>query len=211
VEDAKGDRNPSQGRTGGLPWMPVGSQWPCRSSGEPLEFVGQFPLDPARDAGLIPFDVPPRSLLTVFCNHEEWEYPASTAAGSLLIHGVDNLVELQPPEETYRQSTRCDIRPEICYVYPGVNEALQIVLWELDTNDSDQWRKFEQEYESRFPNPDDVSRIGGYPAWIQGHEDIAFVAQICSDGVSEINFGDAGSLYIHGASADNLSAIMQSY
>lgn len=211
VEEAQGDRDPSQGRIGGLPWMPVGSKWPCNANGEPLEFVGQLPLDPAREAGLMPFDVPPRSLLTVFCNQGEWEHPASTEDGSLVIHGVDNLVELQPPEQTYHQLTRFDIRPEVCYVYPDANQALQIVLWELDGNGSDQWRKFEEEYTSRFPNPEDVSRIGGYPHWVQGPEDIAFVAQIASDGVSEINFGDAGSLYIHGKSADNLSAMMQSY
>jgi hypothetical protein len=189
--------------------MPPGAKWPCDTQGKACEFVGQFPLDAARQAGLIPFNVPPQSLLTVFWTRQ-WENPASTRDGTLMIHGSDNLVEFQPPDDSH-VSKRFDVGCEIRDVYPDAREALEIVLWEVEDSDPQQFSEFRKDYDKRFPNPRHVSRIGGYPHWIQEAESIAFVAQICSDSVSDICFSDAGSMYIHGSSADSLSAFVQSY
>ena len=209
VEELQGDSVPAQGRVGGLPWMPPGAKWPCDALGEPYEFVGQFPLDPARQAGLIPFDVPPRSLLTVFWTGQ-WENAASTDDGTLMIHGSDSLVELQPPDDL-SAANRFEVRCEITDVYPDTGDALEIVLWEVEGSVPQQFTEVREDFEKRFPNPRSVSRIGGYPYWIQAAESIPFVAQICSDGVSEICFSDGGSMYIYGSSSDKLSAFVQSY
>lgn len=208
VSKRKGKVDPAQGRIGGFPWMPPGAKWPCGPQGEPYEFIGQFPLDPAREAGLISFEVPPGALLTVFWN-QQWDHAASTRDHSLVIHGSDNLVELRPPEEDCRVTDRFDIRCELCDIYPDPQDALEIVMWELDRSDRGEFEKFREAYEERFPNPSDVSRIGGYPYWIQEANAIPFFAQICSDG--DISFGDAGSMYIYGTSADDLSAFVDCY
>ena len=209
---AVGEVSPNAGRIGGLPWMPRDSRWPCKPNGEPLEFVGQLPLDAAREAGLLPFDVPPGSLLTVFSACDDWDNAGSTREGALSIHGTEDLIELNPPEADYETIPLCAIRAEIRDLYPSLTVALEIIDWELDHPDLRPLGDLTDEYEQQFPNPNDVTRVGGYPFWIQNADDgISFVAQICSDGVSDLNFGDAGSLYIHGDSADNLSAFIQCY
>ena len=175
-----------------------------------MEFVGQFPLDPARDAGLLPFDVPPRSMLTVFWTCE-MENVGSTLNQALTIHSTDDLVELQSPDAAGGPSPLYAIEMEIGDLYPCAAEALEIIQWECELRDQAPLSTFRSHYEKLFPNPTDVSRIGGYPSWIQSPEEIQFVAQICSDEISDLNFGDGGSLYIHGDSPDALSAFIRCY
>jgi uncharacterized protein YwqG len=190
--------------------MPVGHRWPVKPNGEPFEFVGQFPLDAARNAGCLPFDVPAGSLLTVFSN-DDWDGCATTRDGSLLIHGSEDLQPLEPPTQHDSSGAFCSVTPEVVQLFPILKEALPIIDWELESPARSALRVLEEAYESLFPNPPDVSRVGGYPHWIQNAEEIAFVAQICSDGISDLMFGDAGAIYIHGTSPDSLDAFIQCY
>jgi hypothetical protein len=173
-----------------------------------MEFVGQFPLDQALEASLLPFDVPRGSMLTVFWTGE-FENAGSSLDGALTIHSTEDLFELQPPEPDYEQVPLCSITEEIVDLYPDAAESLEILCWELDLPDQRQLSQYKTEYEMQFPNPPEVSRIGGYPRWIQNPESIPFVAQICSDDM--LNFGDGGSIYIHGKAPNALSAFGQCY
>lgn len=210
VERTEVEPPPGAGRIGGIPWMPVGHRWPVKPNGEPFEFVGQFPLDAARNAGCLPFDVPAGSLLTVFSN-DDWDGCATTRDGSLLIHGSEDLQPLEPPTQHDSSGAFCSVTPEVVQLFPILKEALPIIDWELESPARSALRVLEEAYESLFPNPPDVSRVGGYPHWIQNAEEIAFVAQICSDGISDLMFGDAGAIYIHGTSPDSLDAFIQCY
>jgi hypothetical protein len=181
-------------------------------SGEPMQFLAQLPLDSAREAGLLPFEVPPGSLLTVFFTGD-WDNPASSQNGSLLIHGVDDLAELSPPSDQYQSSPLCRLRPEVTDLYPTPAAALEIVAWELDGPDRASLKGLEEKYGREFPNPRDRTRVGGYPNWIQGHEDEAgqFVAQLASDEAASLDLGDGGALYILGDSPQSLTAVFQCY
>ncbi len=210
VERAAVEPDAGQGRIGGLPWMPPGSRWPRNLNGQPYDFVGQFPLDAARSSGCLPFDVPPGSILTVFAA-EEWDHTASSRDGSLVVHGSHDLQRLQPPHDGYRPGKPCKVVPEIVSLYPSLDEALLIIDWELDSPSRKAVSQLKAKYEKEFFNPADKSRIGGYPHWIQSAVDIAFVAQISTDEVSDLNFGDSGAIYIHGSSPEDLEAFIQCY
>jgi hypothetical protein len=201
---------PRAGRIGGIPWMPIGYKWPVKPNGEPYEFVGQFPLDEARNADSLPFTVPAGSLLTVFSNGD-WDCCATTRDGSLLIHSSEGLQPLEPARQGDFSGALCKVTPEVVHLFPTLKEALPIVDWELESPDKSAIKLLEDAYASLFRNPRHVSRIGGYPHWIQNTEEITFVAQICSDGVSDLMFGDAGAIFIHGKSPDSLEAFIQCY
>lgn len=202
---------PEAGRIGGLPWLPRGSVWPLGADGEPCVFVGQLPLDPAREAGLLPFHVAPGAMLTVFCRGD-WNAAASVRDGTILMHGTRDLEQLVPPASDYPVASLCALIPEIAETYPSVDEALRIVDWELEHPSNQALHQLRAHYEELFDNHRDASRVGGHPHWVQDVASDCFVAQFNTDNdETDLNLGDAGSLYVQGNAPDELQGFVQSY
>lgn len=210
VEPADTSPPPETGRIDGLPWMPPESVWPV-FRGEPVPFIGQFPLELARREGLLPFDVPPNSLLTVFWHHEWWEAPSGYSAPPLLIHESAHLVELQPPQPLKRPSIPCKLTATIQTEMAQWSTLFRTLVWELENANPKAIDDFYQARKDDLLECGERTRVGGWPHWIQEPEEFPFVAQICSEPESNLMFGDSGSLYIFGESSKRLSGLVHSY
>lgn len=210
VEQGQQEQPPHLGRIGGTPFLPQGTRWPTNDAGKPLIFIGQFPLDIFQRANLLPFEVSPSSLLSLFIS-DDWEQSCSTGGGSILVHRDRNLEEIEPPAEYQDAIPLHELHFEFRDVYPDLSTAIELVAWELDYPVAKVRENLAPIYEQRFMVPPPMTHFGGYPNWIQTPAEIDFVGQIDTRQIPELNIGDSGSLYIHGNSLQNLTGFIQSF
>jgi hypothetical protein len=180
-------------RVGGLPDLPDNFDWPRNRDGQ-LAFLGQLPLDPAREAGILPIEVPAGSALCVF---SVW---ASDQACS-----SPGPVFVCPPGEKLRRGVADDktavlpryrVQPEIVDEYPNWEELVEIFTSEIGAIDRKDLTAFRKSEWEGLPHPHERVKIGGWPAWVQApaHQG-PLLAQFAADDSSEISF-DEGTLYV---------------
>lgn len=183
------------GRIGGEPFLPPEIQWPYLH-GKPLPFLGQFPLDPARDAGLLPLDVPPRSMVSIFGGDDCWDYGPCAGRAPVFIHAIDNLAPRPVPAEVQYPISLAQIAPRIVAEMPDWNELQDIWNWELKSPERKLLKEFRQQH-ADLPTAHDNIKLGGWPRWIQNAEGTSpLFLQLTSDEETDFMFGDSGTLYI---------------
>jgi RNA polymerase Rpb1, domain 1/Domain of unknown function (DUF1963) len=197
---------PSEGRVGGRPWLPSGAQWPL-CGGKPLQFLGQFPTSPSQN-GSLPFDIERAMLLTIFWDEEWWE-PAPTTSPYLLFHDTENLRLTEPPQgATVAPLLRIEAESQV--QLPEWNELVGALPVFFDPLPHEMLSELKREYDNDPRVASETSRIGGPGAWVQEGE-AHLVMQLCGSDELGWDFGDAGSLYVVGASPEQLTAFVQSH
>ena len=151
--------------------------------GKPLRFIGQFPLDPAREAGVLPISVPARSMMTVF-GGEDWEPGPCEIRCPVFIHSIDGLKLHTLPAKLERSDEVWEIVPQIVEELPAWEAIREILDWELGQIDPKILREFQDQKLPELPSANDGTKIGGWPHWIQSADsDRPLLLQIASDGL----------------------------
>jgi hypothetical protein len=196
-----------EARAGGLPDLPAHMSWPRTREGQ-LPFLVQLPLDPAREAGILPIEATPGALLTIFgvWNPElAWTSPGP----AFVIPVTANLTRGIAEDESavlpwYR------VRSEIVEEYPSWDDlvvALTSCVGPINRKDLAAFRKEEWE---RLPHPHEGVKIGGWPAWIQSpSSNDPFLAQIAANDSPEISLVDEGSLFVFVSPSGGLEVFLQ--
>lgn len=199
------------GRIGGEPYLPAEVDWP-RYRGKPLPFLGQFPLDPAREAGVLPIDVPPGSMLTVFGGDDCWEPGPCGQRCPVLIHASDNLVARPIPSDLEYPIGLCEITPRIVDETPDWTELQDILSCELRKPQPKRLQEFFNEYLAGLPATVEGIKIGGWPSWIQGADaSEPLLLQLAAVEDTDLTFGDGGTLYVFVNHDGEFSCVMQCY
>ena len=117
-----------QPHVGGLPDLPADLEWPKNRDGQ-LQFLAQLPLDPAREAGILPIEASPESLLYIFasCRSDQ----ASTVPGpAFLCTASQKLTRRTAGNESYVHSWY-KVLPEIVEEFPCWEEMVEIFASEI--------------------------------------------------------------------------------
>jgi hypothetical protein len=158
---------PGHGRVGGEPFLPSEIEWP-RYAGQPLSFFGQFPLDPAREAGILSIDVSPRSMLTVFGGYDCCEPGPCHPRCPVFIHSLDNLAARPAPSDLKDAVSLYEIHPKIVAEAPGTVEMKEILQWELNNPKPGLLQEFCRKHLPELPPAAGGIKVGGWPKWVQG-------------------------------------------
>lgn len=200
-----------EGRLGGQPYLPPDVAWPT-SHQRPLPFLGQFPLDPAREAGILPIDVPPRSLLTVFWGHDWWQPGPCSLRFPIFIHSADGTSPISPGPEDWEYGPLCRITPRIVTEAPDWEEVKEILEWELESPDPKLLNGYRKQHWEQIDSASQAIKIGGWPGWVQSADSqLPLLLQINSNDEADLMFGDAGSLYVFVAADGALTCFSQCY
>lgn len=185
-----------QGRVGGEPFLPPDIQWPFYH-GRPLPFLGQFPLDPARNVGVLPISVPPKSMMSVFGGEDCWQPGPCGDRCPIFIHSMENLMARPLPSGLEHPLQVCGITARIVDEIPAWNELREILDWELGNPKPGLLNEFHQNCWPQLPAAMDGIKIGGWAAWAQGADSSRpLLLQMASDWEAEFSFGSGGVLYI---------------
>ena len=198
---------PQQGRIGGRPWLPAGTEWPRTRDGRSVPFFAQLPIFPMLNDSL-PFQVDSEMLLTLFWCDDWWEAEATTAP-YVFMHSTNELQLCQMPQDLTARPL-CRIETQFKKQLPSWPEIRPVLRCHFDTVPNELLTALEKEVDADKRQVLEESRIGGHGYWIQDGFD-NFVAQIVEDEQAEFRFGDAGCLYIFGRSPNELAAIVQSH
>lgn len=211
VSKARSEISPDSGRLGGLPHLPHDVDWPS-SSGHQLIFLGQLPLDPARVAGLLPIEVEPGSLLTLFWGEDWWEEGRCTLPRPVFVVSANELVEKPLPMVDHRVLPLCSVKPHIVDEVPCWSEMTEILESELGELDPDELKTFRNKEWKECPKARNAIKIGGWAHWIQGPEiDTPLLAQVVAEDEAEIMFGDSGNLYVLAKPNGDMAIFTQCY
>lgn len=184
------------GRIGGEPYLPPEIEWP-RFRDKPLPFLGQFPLDPARDAGVLPMDVPPKSMLSVFGGDECWEYGPCHPRCRVFVHSIENLIARPIPSDLKCPVGLCQITPRVIEEIPDWFELCEILQWELGNPKRTLLKEFQERHLPEMTTAAEAIKIGGWSKWIQDYSITEpLLIQIASLVEADLTFGDGGVLYI---------------
>ncbi len=198
---------PQQGRIGGRPWLPAGTEWPRTRDGRSVPFFAQLPISPMLNDSL-PFQVDSEMLLTLFWSDDWWEAEATTAP-YVFMHSTNELQLFQMPQELTARP-RCRIETHFKKQLPSWPEIRQILRCHFDKVPNELLTVLKNEVDDDKRQVLEESRIGGRGYWVQNAFD-DFVAQFVEDEQAGFSFGDAGSLYIFGHSPNELAAAVQSH
>jgi hypothetical protein len=210
VTQAKTAVPPQAGRLGGFPYLPRDVVWPT-SQGHSLMFLGQLPLEPARSAGLLPIEVEPGSLLTLFWGEDWWEVRRCSASCPVFVINPRDIVERPSPPDR-EALPLCTIEPRIVEEVPCWSEIVDIIEVELGDCDPKELKAFEKKDWKTFPEANNALKIGGWAHWIQGCDDNSpLLAQVVTQDEAEIMFGDSGTLYVLARSTGSLEVFTQCY
>lgn len=192
------------GHVGGLPDLPPGIDWP-RGRDRHLRFLAQLPLDAARAAGLLPIDVAPGSLLTIF------EPPPDVAVSdAVFIVSMNANLErrsLPPGVQTYPW---CQLESEIVEELPTWEETVALLKADLGPIAAEDLGQFHDSEWPKHPAATNAIKLGGWPAWIQSPEnDTPLLAQIVSTDEADMCFVDEGSLYVFATENDGYEVVLQ--
>jgi hypothetical protein len=194
------------GHVGGLPDLPPGVEWPRGRDGH-LPFVAQLPLDAARAADLLPIDVAPGSLLTIF------EPPVDGPVGdAVFLVSTNAKLERRNPPAGVETHPWCQLESEIVEELPSWEEAVDLVKAELGPIAANELRWFHDHEWPKHQGAANVIKLGGWPAWIQSPEsDRPLLAQIVSNDDADLCFIDEGSLYVFATANDRYEVVLQYY
>jgi hypothetical protein len=201
-----------EGRIGGEPFLPPEIEWPY-FRGKPLPFLGQFPLDPARHAGVLPLEVPPNSMVTVFGGFDCWEPGPCFPRCPIFIHSTENLAGRPLPSNLDEPISLCAITPRIVEETPDWGELREILISELGNPQPGLLNKFREEHWPRLRPATGGFKIGGWPKWIQGADSQRPLLLQLGTNNTEVSFmfGDCGTLYIFVEENGELSCFTQCY
>jgi uncharacterized protein YwqG len=194
-------------RVGGLPDLPADLEWPKDRDGQ-LRFLAQLPLDPAREAGILPIEAPPGALLSIFasCHNDQ----SCTAPGPAFICPPNEKVTRRYADTESYFSPWCKVVPKIVEEYPCWEEFAEIIASEIGPIKHEALEAFrDAEWQSR-QHPHEAIKIGGWPAWIQETErDDPLLAQLASGDDSEIALTDGGTIYVFVSPQGELDVLIQ--
>lgn len=196
-----------QPHVGGLPDLPADLEWPKNRDGQ-LQFLAQLPLDPAREAGILPIEASPESLLYIFasCRSDQ----ASTVPGpAFLCTASQKLTRRTAGNESYVHSWY-KVLPEIVEEFPCWEEMVEIFASEIGLIDRKVLSAFrEAEWQNR-QHPLETVKIGGWPAWIKAPErEGPLLAQVASGEDFQTTLVDEGTLYIFVSPNGELEVLFQ--
>ncbi len=203
---AQGELHLGQGRVGGSPDLPANVAWPMSRHG-PLPFLAQLPVDSAREAGAMPIEAAPGSLLTMFACADQQN--CSPPGPVFLCHPDDDL-KRRSPAAGVDSYPPCTVAAEIVEETPSWGEAVEIFKAELGRIAPKELQAFRDEEWKNWPEPHNAIKIGGWPTWIQAPiVGAPLVAQIVSEDVAGLNFVDSGTIYICAPTPGMLMSVMQ--
>lgn len=209
AEPFEGRLDPREGRVGGLPCLPPEIEWPC-SNGKPLQFLAQLPLDPLQSMPDSP-QFPAGSLLTIFWGDDWWSVMPATGPGPIFVVSADGVEERPAPAEDL-VIAQSRLTPSFLEETPDWSEMCDLLNFELENPDPLILARYKREVWPQQPVAHERIKVGGWPHWIQGAElSHPFVAQLASDTDTELNFGDAGSLYFSLTPENTWAVAMQCY
>jgi hypothetical protein len=192
------------GHVGGLPDLPPGVEWP-RGRDHTLPFLAQLPLDAGRVAGLLPIDVAPGSLLTIFETP-----PDEAASNAVFIVSTNAKLERRRPPPGVLTYPWCLLESEIVAELPVWEETVALLKAELGPIAANDLRQFHDREWSKHSGPANTIKLGGWPAWIQACEnDTPLLAQIVSTDAAQMCFVDEGSLYVFASGDDGYEVVLQ--
>jgi hypothetical protein len=200
-----------RGRIGGQPFLPADIEWPYLH-GKPLLFLGQFPLDPGRDAGLLPIEVPARSMVTVFGGGCYWEPGPCMPRCPVFVHPIDGLTGRPIPDDLDHAIKLCEITPRIVAEAPDWTELQEILIWDLSNPKPELLNEFRQKHLQALLTATDGVKIGGWPKWVQGADSSRpLLLQIAANSEAGIIFGDSGTLYVFVGEDGGFTFLTQCY
>ena len=205
---------PEEGRIGGQPFLPQEVEWP-RFRDTPVRFLGQFPLDVARDAGILPLDVPPQSMISVFGDEYEWGHGSGNKRNLAIVHSCKGLALRTTPEGIeaeyeMRELPLCRITPRIEVEIPDWSTMTKVLNWELSNPKPEALDDCRNQISAK--EAIDCVKIGGWPSWIQEPEcDLPLLLQLSSEGNVPFVFGDSGTLYVFVKPNEDFVSCIQSY
>lgn len=200
-----------RGRLGGEPFLPEGMEWPFLS-GKPLPFLGQFPLEPARQAGLLPIDVPPDSMLSIFGGEDCWEPQNCQPRCPVFIHSIEGLTPRSIPDELEDRVALCSVTPRIVEETPDWEELSILLSLEFDYPSRGHLQQFKNEHFKELASATKGIKIGGWPKWVQNADSTQpLLLQLATDDESGIMFGDSGTLYVFVENNQQLTCMTQCY
>jgi hypothetical protein len=201
----RSDKEPAIGigHVGGLPDLPPDVGWP-QGRDFPLPFLAQLPLEGARVAGLLPIDVAPGSLLTIF------ETPDGAGDDAVFIVSMNAELERRQPPAGVETFPWCELESEIVEELPIWEETVELLKAELGPIAAKDLRQFHEKEWPKLPSATNTIKLGGWPAWIQSPEnDTPLLAQIVSNEDADMCFVDEGSLYVFASGDDGFEAVLQ--
>lgn len=202
------DKEPAVGvgHVGGLPDLPPGVEWPEGRDGR-LTFLAQLPLDAARDAGLLPIDVAPGSLLTIF----EPPIDGSADDAVFIVSSNAKLTRREPPAGVHTHPW-CLLQSEIVEELPSLEETVDLLKAELGPITAKDLYQFKTNEWPKYPGATNAIKLGGWPKWIQSPEnDTPLLAQIVSNDEADMCFVDTGSLYVFANAENGYDVVCQYY
>jgi uncharacterized protein YwqG len=196
-----------QPHAGGLPDLPPELEWPKNRDGQ-LQFLAQLPLDPVREAGILPIEASPGALLSIFASYRSDH--GCTAPGPAFICTASQKLTRRAAEKQDYVHPWCKVLPEIVEEYPCWEEVLEIFASEIGLIHQKDLKAFREEEYQRRQHPFKTVKIGGWPAWIQTPErEDPLLAQLASGDDAEIVLVDDGTLYIFVSPRGELDVLVQ--
>ncbi|HEV8575102.1 MAG TPA: DUF1963 domain-containing protein [Dehalococcoidia bacterium] len=178
-------------KIGGLPFWPSGRDWPTFITGEPMTFIGQFCFGDSDDlVGLLPGDV----LIIFGIDHDSILGEEESAIHfSWINRGVSELISA---EEQHESSWK--IAPYYGQIYRTYD------LTEVHQN------------LTRYRGSEKLAvmegtKIGGLPRWIQQAPQMPGRFLCALGGTDDLDWGDAGSLYVFVTEDGELHWTVQCY
>jgi hypothetical protein len=183
------------GRIGGAPLLPVDFPWPV-SRGKPLRFIAQLPLAHASETGIGEFLGGSDSLLTIFWD-DRYELPRCSVGEPICVVSAARSVPRDLPSE-FLCSAEAEVpaillNPELVSEVPAWSEVVEILHRELGRLDERLLQAFHREEWPAFPHPSPLTKLGGWPHWIQ---EPSFEGRFLAQLSGTHGLFDGGMLYI---------------
>ena len=205
---------PEDGNLGAGPWLPRDFRWPI-SFGRKVPFLAQVPLDAARNAGVLPIDVPSRSLLTIFWEQSWSEAGPADAPLYQMVTIDESLVQWDAdgtPCVDASPQGRSVLTPRLVEEYPSWTEMEAMFDAEIGAIDPKDIKAFHRDQWPQFAAAQAGLKLGGWAAWVQGADSPdPLILQVASDEDADIMFGDMGSLYLTQVPSGGMWFLMQCY